>query len=100
MAIRRDLAAANPDRYRPDLAGSLNNLGIRFSELGRPADALPVTEEAVTIRRDLAAANPDRYRPGLAHRCPTSAPGSRNWAARPTQKQRKGRLWPSRPRGK
>ena len=65
-AIRRELAAANPDRYRPDLAQSLDNLGIRFSELGRPADALPVTEEAVAIRRELAAANPDRYRPDLA----------------------------------
>jgi len=66
VAIRRDLAAANPDRYRPDLARSLSNLGVRFSELGRPAEALPVTEEAVAIRRDLAAANPDRYRPDLA----------------------------------
>jgi hypothetical protein len=33
--------------------------------LGRPAEALPVTEEAVTIRRELAAASPDRYRPDL-----------------------------------
>ena len=66
VTIRRELAAAKPDRYRPDLASSLTNLGIRFSELGRPADALPVTEEAVTICRELAAAKPDRYRPDLA----------------------------------
>ena len=66
VAIRRDLAAANPARYRPDLAASLSNLGVRFSELGRPADALPVTEEAVAIRRDLAAANPALYRSDLA----------------------------------
>ena len=66
VTIRRELAAANPDRYRPDLARSLSNLGVRLSELGRPADALPATEEAVTIRRELAAANPDRYRPDLA----------------------------------
>ena len=26
----RELAAANPDRYRPDLARSLSNLGVRF----------------------------------------------------------------------
>ena len=51
-----------PPRPRP----SLNNLGVRFSELGRPADALPVTEEAVAIYRELAAASPDRYRPDLA----------------------------------
>ena len=34
--------------------------------LGRPADALPVEQEAVAIRRELAQANPDRYRPDLA----------------------------------
>ena len=39
MALRRELAAASPDRYRPDLARSLDNLGVRFSELGRPATA-------------------------------------------------------------
>ena len=66
VAIYRELAEANPDRYRPDLAPSLSNLGVRFSALGRPAEALPVTEEAVAIRRELAAANPDRYRPDLA----------------------------------
>ena len=66
MEIYRELAAAYPDRYRPDLARSLSNLGIPFSELGRPAEALPVTQEAVAIRRELAAAYPDRYRPDLA----------------------------------
>jgi tetratricopeptide (TPR) repeat protein len=49
-----------------DLARALDNLGVRFSELGRPADALPATQEAVTTYRELAAANPDRYRPDLA----------------------------------
>ena len=66
VAIRRELAAASPDRYRPDLARSLANLGVWFSALGRPADALPVTEEAVAMYRELAAASPDRYRPDLA----------------------------------
>jgi Tetratricopeptide repeat len=66
VAIRRELAVASPDRYRPGLAASLSNLGAWFSELGRPAEALPVTEEAVAAYRELAAASPDRYRPGLA----------------------------------
>ena len=44
----------------------LDNLGLRFSELGRAADALPVTAEAVTIYRELATVTPDRYRPDLA----------------------------------
>jgi tetratricopeptide (TPR) repeat protein len=62
----RELAAASPDRYRPDLARTLDNLGVWFFELGRPAEALPASEEAVAIRRELAAASPDRYRPDLA----------------------------------
>ena len=66
VGMYRDLAAASPDRYRPDLAFALANLGVWLSELGRPADALPVAEEAVAIRRELAAASPDRYRPDLA----------------------------------
>ena len=51
---------------KADLARWRDSLGIMFSQLGRPADALPATQEAVTIRRELAAANPDRYRPDLA----------------------------------
>jgi hypothetical protein len=34
--------------------------------VGRPADALPVTQEAVALYRELAAASPDRYRPDHA----------------------------------
>jgi hypothetical protein len=34
--------------------------------LGRSADALPVTSEAVAAYREVAAASPDRYRPDLA----------------------------------
>jgi tetratricopeptide (TPR) repeat protein len=44
----------------------LNAVGVALSQLGRPAEALPVTEEAVAARRELAAASPDRYRPDLA----------------------------------
>ncbi|WP_279340778.1 tetratricopeptide repeat protein [Sphaerisporangium perillae] len=66
LTICRELAQANPDRYRPDLADSLSNLGAMFLELGRPADALPPIQEALTICRELAQANPDRYRPDLA----------------------------------
>jgi tetratricopeptide (TPR) repeat protein len=66
VAVYRELAAANPQRYRTDLAATLNHLGVRFSQLGRPAEALPAVEEAAAIRRELAAADPDRYRPDLA----------------------------------
>ena len=52
-----------------------------FSELGRPTEALPVTEEAVAIRRELADASPDRYRPDLAQSLGNLGYGSRSWAA-------------------
>jgi tetratricopeptide (TPR) repeat protein len=66
VAIRRELAEAYPDRYRPYLARSLSNLGNRLSALGRPAEALPPTQEAVALYRELAETYPDRYRPHLA----------------------------------
>ena len=46
----RELAAASPDRYRPDLARSLDNLGIKFSELGRSAQAAAAHDEATKAR--------------------------------------------------
>ncbi|GAA1517364.1 hypothetical protein GCM10009677_58350 [Sphaerisporangium rubeum] len=36
------------------------------AQLGRPGEALPVEQQAVTIRRELAELYPDRYRPDLA----------------------------------
>ncbi|HUY49966.1 MAG TPA: tetratricopeptide repeat protein [Streptosporangiaceae bacterium] len=66
VSIYRDLAAGNPDGYRPDLADSLSHFGILVSGLGRPAGALTAAEEAVSIYRDLTAVSPDRYRPDLA----------------------------------
>jgi tetratricopeptide (TPR) repeat protein len=66
VTLNRDLAAARPDAFRPDLAMSLNNLSIRLNALGRREDALAAIEEAVTLYRDLAAARPDAFRPDLA----------------------------------
>jgi hypothetical protein len=51
-----------------DLARSLSNLGIRLSDLGRPAEALTAEQEAVAMYRELAAASPDRYRPASPDR--------------------------------
>jgi hypothetical protein len=61
VTIRRALAAARPDVFLPDLAGSLNNLSGRLADLGRREPALAAIEEAVTIRRDLAARWPDAF---------------------------------------
>jgi hypothetical protein len=63
--IRRGLAAVDPGRYGGGLAASLNSLGIRFREVGRYADALPVIQESVDIRRRLTDANPGRHRLGF-----------------------------------
>ena len=66
VAIRRDLATARPDAFRPDLAMSLNNLSARLSSLGRREEALAAVAEAVALYRDLATAHPDAFRPDLA----------------------------------
>ena len=44
---------------------ALNNLGIRYSEVGRRQDALAPAEEAVQLYRELARANP-AFLPNLA----------------------------------
>jgi hypothetical protein len=61
VTIRRELAAARPDAFRPDLAAALNNLSVRLAALGRREDALAASHEAVTIRRELAARWPGAY---------------------------------------
>jgi hypothetical protein len=64
VAIRRDLAARDPNAYRPDLAKTLtSSLGILYSDTGRFADAEKAFDETVAIRRDLAARDPNRHQP-------------------------------------
>ncbi len=90
MTIRRELATTNP-AFRPDLAVSLNNLGIRYSELGRRDEALPPTEEAVTI---LPRAGDDQPRlpPRSGRSLNNLGIATANWAAAtrpcPPQKRR------------
>ena len=64
--LLRTLAEANPDAYLPDLASSLNNLGVRLADVGQRQAALAPAQEAVAIRRQLAEADPDAYLPDLA----------------------------------
>jgi tetratricopeptide (TPR) repeat protein len=61
-AIRRELAAARPDAFRPDLAMALNNLSACLGDLGRREEALAASQEAAAIYRQLAAARPDAFR--------------------------------------
>src|SRR4051794_34689201 len=62
----RTLAAARPDTFTPDLAGSLNTLASMLGDLGRREPALAVAEEAVALYRTLAAARPEAFTPDLA----------------------------------
>lgn len=66
VTLRRSLAAARPEAFISDLAGSLNNLSIRLSDLDRREEGLTAIEEAVSLRRTVAAAWPDDFNPELA----------------------------------
>jgi tetratricopeptide (TPR) repeat protein len=66
VQLRRQLAAARPDAFLPDLAMSLNNLANRLSDLGHREEALTAAQEAVQLRRQLAVARPDAFLPDLA----------------------------------
>jgi tetratricopeptide (TPR) repeat protein len=49
---------ANRGPVDAELAGALRNLGVFYSEVGRRAEALAPTEEAVKVYRGLAKSNP------------------------------------------
>ncbi len=67
LSISRELAKANPAVYLPDVAGTLNNLGILVeADSGRRDEAEKLYQEALTIRRELAKANPLVYQPEVA----------------------------------
>ena len=66
VELYRFVARANADAFLPDLAMSLNNLGLRLSDLGRREEALAATEEALETYRRLAANRPDAFLPDLA----------------------------------
>jgi len=69
----RLLAETYPDAFEPDLACSLNNLGIRLAALGQRQGALIATEEATQICRQLATANPGAFELSLANSLKTCA---------------------------
>ncbi|WP_201768735.1 tetratricopeptide repeat protein, partial [Saccharopolyspora rectivirgula] len=62
VGIRRELAEARPDAFRPDLAASLTNQASFLAGLGRVEEALKASTEAVGFYRELAEARPDAFR--------------------------------------
>ncbi|MFF3400428.1 tetratricopeptide repeat protein [Streptomyces sp. NPDC002659] len=63
--VDQQLAQYDP-AYEPFLAASLSNLGARWSEAGRRAEAVTAADKATEIYRRLAADDP-AYEPNLAH---------------------------------
>jgi hypothetical protein len=66
VAVLQAAANRHPNETVPLLAGSLNNLANRLSDLGRREEALGAADAAVRRRRALAAARPDAFTPDLA----------------------------------
>ena len=62
----RELAKQNPEAYKPDVARTLNNLGILFSDTNKLKQAQDYYEEALEIHRELAEQNPEAYKPDVA----------------------------------
>ncbi|MGY6570897.1 MAG: tetratricopeptide repeat protein [Salinarimonas sp.] len=66
VRIARFLFEREPDIFRDDLAGALNNFANHLSAFGRREDALAAAKEAVSLRRTLAEAQPVTFLPNLA----------------------------------
>lgn len=66
LSIRRQLAVKNPNVFLSDLATTLNNLGIYYSENKKMVEAEQAYNEALIIRRQLAAKTPDVFLSDLA----------------------------------
>lgn len=69
LAIRRELAAQQPEQYRIALADASGNLGSFYSNNGRPKEAERLLGEALEMYRDLAQSWPEAHRPNLAKGC-------------------------------
>jgi hypothetical protein len=62
LVLRRTLAVARPDAYRPQLAGTLYNLGLILSAHDRdPAEVRALWAESAAIFDDLATRQPGRF---------------------------------------
>ncbi|MGE5286969.1 MAG: hypothetical protein ACM3ML_07160 [Micromonosporaceae bacterium] len=60
--LYRQLAAARPDAFTPNLAKSLMTCGVHLAELGRYREALQADREAVALYDRLNAAHPEAFR--------------------------------------
>ena len=61
VALRRTLAAARPDAFTPNLAGSLRVLGDLCAEAERREEALALLHEAIGLLTPFLAAVPPAF---------------------------------------
>ncbi|GIF51114.1 tetratricopeptide repeat protein [Asanoa ferruginea] len=66
VAAHRDMVAANPAAFGPDLARVLSNHSVLLTKVGRHAEAVAAAEEAVAMGRGLARANKTAFEVDLA----------------------------------
>ena len=66
LQMYRELARENPEKYLPNVARSLNNLGILFSDINELKQAQTYYEEALQIHRELAKKTSEKYLPDVA----------------------------------
>ena len=66
VTLWRELADVNPLAFEPELAKSLNHLGVCHRQLGEPDEAVVVMTECVAILRRLSAGNLSAHQIELA----------------------------------
>ncbi|MEA5141559.1 tetratricopeptide repeat protein, partial [Arcicella rigui] len=66
LMIYEALAKDNPQQYLPDVANTLNNLGVFYKDNNLKEQAQKAYERALMIREALAKDNPQQYLPFVA----------------------------------
>jgi tetratricopeptide (TPR) repeat protein len=62
LALRKDLARANPALYKNDLAWTYNNLGVLYNKTKQTMASEEVHFKALALRKSLMQENPKKYR--------------------------------------
>jgi tetratricopeptide (TPR) repeat protein len=66
LQIFREFAQKNPEAYLPDVATTLNDLGVLDRDQKRMEEARKELDETLQIRRELVQKNPEAYLPDVA----------------------------------
>ena len=66
LQLYRSLSARNPEAYTPEVAATLNNLGILLRRTHKFEQSQTYYEEALQLYRSLASRNPEAYTPAVA----------------------------------